>query len=53
LKKALKINKIKNTGITQSMSRVGKCIDNSTIKGTFDTLKSEMFYGKILNHMMH
>ncbi len=32
--------------MTQSMSRVGKCIDNGPMEGFFGILKSEMFYGK-------
>ena len=32
--------------MTQSMSRVGKCIDNGPMEGFFGTLKSEMFYSK-------
>ncbi len=32
--------------MTQSMSRVGKCIDNGPMEGFFGTLKTEMFYGK-------
>ena len=32
--------------MTQSMSRVGKCIDNGPMEGFFGTLKCEMFYGK-------
>ena len=39
-------NKIEETGMTQSMSRVGKCIDNGPMEGFFGTLKTEMFYGK-------
>lgn len=39
-------NRIKESGMTQSMSRVGKCIDNGPMEGFFGTLKSEMFYGK-------
>ena len=38
--------KIENIGMTQSMSRVGKCIDNGPMEGFFGILKSEMFYGK-------
>jgi transposase InsO family protein len=30
----------------QSMSRIGKCIDNGPMEGFFGTLKTEMFYGK-------
>lgn len=39
-------DKIEGTGMQQSMSRVGKCIDNGPMEGFFGTLKSEMFYGK-------
>lgn len=39
-------NKIEKAGMTQSMSRVGKCIDNGPMKGFFGILKTEMFYGK-------
>jgi transposase InsO family protein len=38
--------KIEESGMIQSMSRVGKCIDNGPMEGFFGTLKSEMFYGK-------
>ena len=31
-------------GITQSMSRVGHCIDNGPMEGFWGTLKSEMYY---------
>jgi putative transposase len=39
-------NKVEKAGMTQSMSRVGKCIDNGPMEGFFGTLKTEMFYGK-------
>ncbi|RAO99895.1 hypothetical protein PW5551_01135 [Petrotoga sp. 9PW.55.5.1] len=39
-------NKLEKSEMTQSMSRVGKCIDNGPMEGFFGTLKSEMFYGK-------
>ncbi|MCR2045417.1 IS3 family transposase [Anaerosalibacter massiliensis] len=39
-------SKIEEAGMTQSMSRVGKCIDNGPMEGFFGILKSEMFYGK-------
>ncbi|WP_242947309.1 IS3 family transposase [Clostridium haemolyticum] len=35
----------------QSMSRVGKCIDNGPMEGFFGTLKTEMFYGKTFSSM--
>lgn len=38
--------KLKGAGMTQSMSRVGKCIDNGPMEGFFGILKTEMFYGK-------
>ncbi|MCF6461271.1 IS3 family transposase [Clostridium sp. Cult3] len=38
--------KIEEAGMTQSMSRVGKCIDNGPMEGFFGTLKTEMFYGE-------
>lgn len=31
-------------GMTQSMSRVGRCIDNGPMEGFFGTLKTEMYY---------
>lgn len=39
-------DKIEQAGMIQSMSRVGKCIDNGPMEGFFGTLKSEMFYGR-------
>jgi len=39
-------NKIEEAEMTQSMSRVGKCIDNGPMEGFFGILKCEMFYGK-------
>ncbi len=41
--------KLEDVGMTQSMSRVGKCIDNGPMEGFFGTLKTEMFYGKKYN----
>lgn len=38
--------KIEEADMTQSMSRVGKCIDNGPMEGFFGILKTEMFYGK-------
>ncbi len=38
--------KIEKAKMTQSMSRVGKCIDNGPMEGFFGIIKSEMFYGK-------
>lgn len=39
-------NKIEEANMIQSMSRVGRCINNGPMEGFFGTLKSEMFYGK-------
>lgn len=36
--------KLKEKEITQSMSRVGRCIDNGPMEGFFGTLKAEMYY---------
>lgn len=38
-------NKLENLGIEQSMSRVGKCIDNGPMESFWGTLKSESYYG--------
>lgn len=38
--------KIEKQGMTQSMSRVGKCIDNGPMEGYWGTLKSESYYLK-------
>ncbi len=32
--------------MTQSMSRVGKCIDNGSMEGFWGILKRERYYGK-------
>lgn len=37
--------KLDKQGMIQSMSRVGKCIDNGPMEGFLGILKSEMFYG--------
>jgi len=34
------------TGMTQSMSRVGKCIDNGPMEGFWGILKRERYYGR-------
>lgn len=44
-------SKIEEAGIRQSMSRVGKCVDNGPVEGFFGTLKTEMFHGKKFNSM--
>lgn len=36
--------KLDNAGMTQSMSRIGRCIDNGPMEGFWGTLKSEMYY---------
>ncbi len=38
--------KLMAAGMTQSMSRVGKCIDNGPMEGFFGILKRESYYGK-------
>lgn len=35
---------IKNAGMIQSMSRVGRCIDNGPMEGFWGILKAEMYY---------
>ena len=37
--------KLDETGMIQSMSRVGRCIDNGPMEGFWGTLKAELFYG--------
>lgn len=36
----------------QSMSRVGKCIDNGPMEAFWGTLKSEMFYGVKFDNLL-
>lgn len=43
--------KIDSAEMIQSMSRIGKCIDNGPMEGFFGILKSEMFYGKQFKSM--
>jgi len=38
--------KLEEAGMTQSMSRVGRCIDNGPMEGFWGLLKSEMYYLK-------
>lgn len=38
--------KLKDAGMTQSMSRVGKCIDNGPMEGFWGIIKRERYYGK-------
>lgn len=37
--------KLDQAGMIQSMSRIGKCIDNGPMEAFWGTIKSEMFYG--------
>ena len=39
------VNRLKEQGITQSMSRKGNCYDNCIIETFFGRMKNEMFYG--------
>lgn len=39
-------NKLESAGITQSMSRVAKCIDNGPMEGFWGIIKRERYYGK-------
>lgn len=39
-------NKLLAAGMTQSMSRVGKCIDNGPMEGFWGILKRERYYGR-------
>ena len=36
--------KLEKAGMTQSMSRPGRCIDNGPMEGFWGILKSEMYY---------
>lgn len=38
--------KIERAGITQSMSRVAKCLDNGPMEGFWGIIKRERYYGK-------
>ena len=38
--------KLVDAGMTQSMSRVGKCIDNGPMEGFWGILKRERYYGR-------
>ena len=40
------VNKLKDHGITQSMSRKGNCLDNSIMENFFSLLKQEMYNKK-------
>lgn len=39
-------SKIESAGMTQSMSRVAKCIDNGPMEGFWGIIKRERYYGK-------
>ncbi len=39
-------HKLMKAGMTQSMSRVGRCIDNGPMEGFWGILKRERYYGK-------
>ena len=39
-------NKLEAAGITQSMSRVAKCIDNGPMEGFWGIIKRERYYGR-------
>lgn len=41
--------KLENAGVVQSMSRVGRCIDNGPMEGFWGILKSEMYYLRKFN----
>ena len=40
-------DKLAAAGMTQSMSRVGKCIDNGPMEGFWGILKRERYYGRV------
>jgi transposase InsO family protein len=42
-------SKLEAVGMTQSMSRVAKCIDNGPMEGFWGILKRERYYGKRFN----
>lgn len=45
-------NKLDTAGMTQSMSRVTKCIDNGSMEGFWRIIKRERYYGKkFTNHL--
>lgn len=39
-------SKLERAGMTQSMSRVAKCIDNGPMEGLWGIIKRERYYGK-------
>ena len=44
------INKLKEHGIRQSMSRKGNCYDNCIMETFFGRMKNEMYYGNEKNY---
>uniref|UniRef100_UPI001EEBE745 IS3 family transposase n=1 Tax=unclassified Clostridium TaxID=2614128 RepID=UPI001EEBE745 len=44
---------LKKRGIVQSMSRKGKCYDNSVMENFFGLLKSELFYFQQFDSLEH
>lgn len=46
-------SKLREHGITQSMSRKGNCLDNAAIESFFAVLKSELLYLKKFEDMAH
>lgn len=44
---------LKQSGITQSMSRKGNCLDNAVIENFFGLLKSELLYMQEFESMVH
>lgn len=39
------VHMLKEAGMTQSMSRVGRCLDNAPMEGFWGILKTEIYYG--------
>jgi transposase InsO family protein len=46
-------NTLRETGITQSMSRKGNCLDNAVMENFFGLLKSELLYLKKFSSIEH
>lgn len=46
-------NILEQQGITQSMSRIGKCIDNGPMENFWGIIKSEMFYTNKFDNIEH
>jgi len=45
--------KLEAAGMTQSMSRVGRCIDNGPMEAFWGTIKAEMYYLQNFNSYAH